>query len=103
MTLRQRLLFLTLGAALLTGCSSVPREATPSPIEVKPLSESKPARPNPIQLYNEPYKVCGPMVCLKPSEAQRSLENKVEIGRWMGQANSLIKFYENRSSSGAVY
>jgi hypothetical protein len=43
------------------------------------------------------------MVCLKPSEAQRSLENKVEIGRWMGQANSLIKFYENRSSSGAVY
>lgn len=37
------------------------------------------------------------MVCLKPSEVQRSLNNKVEIIRWIEQSNALIDFYERRA------
>jgi hypothetical protein len=34
------------------------------------------------------------MVCMTPREAERSLQNKAEVGRWMGQANTLFDYYE---------
>jgi hypothetical protein len=36
------------------------------------------------------------MICLTPSEAKRSIENKVEIYNWMLQANALFCYYEVR-------
>lgn len=54
----------------------------------------KPARPGRLRLYDEPWKACGKSVCLTPGEAQRSLENKVEVNRWMRDANNLIDFHE---------
>ena len=55
----------------------------------------KPARPAPVKLYDEPWKRCGKAVCLSPKEAQRSLENKVEVGRFIRGQNDLLDFYED--------
>jgi hypothetical protein len=38
------------------------------------------------------------MVCLQPSEAERAIENKIEIYNWMQQTNALLCYYEVRES-----
>ena len=70
-----------------------------------PLTEVKPARPAPLHLYNETYKVCGKMVCIEPKQAQRALGNKATTIRWVEEANALIDYYERRTNpaySGAL-
>ena len=72
----------------LTGCLSADQK--PVVTVAEPLRQVVPARPSPLRLYDEPWKACGRMMCLAPKEAQKSLDNKIEVGRWMGQALSLI-------------
>ena len=96
MTLPTLLMLSTLAMLSLTNCSSVPHEG-PLPTVVQPLQEETPSRPAPLHLYNEPFTVCGKMLCLKPEEARRSLQNKVEFIRWVKQANAIFEFYERRT------
>lgn len=70
----------------------------PAQIAAEPLPEVKPNRPAPIKLYDENYQKCGKMVCQTPADAQRSLKNKVEIRNWMGSANAVMDYYEQRES-----
>lgn len=80
----------------------MPREKV-VPVEVKSLAEAVPARPQPLKLYDEPWKACekGKMICLKPAEATRSLENKVEVRRWIGEASANMDYWERRSGASA--
>jgi hypothetical protein len=80
---------------MLTGClSASPRivSVTPQPVAIKP------ERPSPIRLVDENFIPCvynqQDMICLTPNNAQALIENKVKIGRWMGQANNVIDYYE---------
>ena len=62
----------------LTACSSNPPAARIE-VSVAPLEAAKPSRPDPIKLYDEPWQACGKRVCLTPEQANRSLENRVEL------------------------
>jgi len=57
------------------------------------LEQIHPPRPAPVKLYDPPWKICGDNVCLTPREAERDLRNKVEIGRFIFEAQSLINYY----------
>jgi hypothetical protein len=49
-----------------------------------------------MRLYDEPWKRCGSNLCLRPSEAQKSLNNKIEMLRYVRESNVLMDYYERR-------
>ena len=96
MTPRKLLPILFVSLIGLTACSTLSQQEGPLVIAQPPLAEVKPARPAPFKLYREPWKACGNKLCLAPNEAKQSLQNKAKVGRWMGQANAVMNYYERR-------
>lgn len=99
MTTKLKLMLLLIASGLvivsLTACSTTQAVDKPKFVPDQ-VQEAKPARPAPLQLYNEPWKRCGKNVCLTASEAKRALDNKVQIYNWMQSANALFCYYEVR-------
>jgi hypothetical protein len=60
------------------------------------LTEFKPARPPAIKLVDEKFLRCGKMACIPAADAQRLLQNKVEIYSWMTGMNAVVDYYEGR-------
>lgn len=87
------LLSMTVATSLI-GCSTKP----PEQLQFVPdkIEQVKPARPAPLVLYNEHFKLCGQSLCITPTEAKRVLQNKLEVYNWMRQANALFCYYEVR-------
>jgi hypothetical protein len=81
----------------LTGCFEAHQGQTK--IVSEKLPEAKPARPAPLALSNVRFKRCGKMACLTPGEAQREVNNKVEVYNWMRGMNALVCYYEVRDGA----
>lgn len=79
------------------GCSAARQDQT-SFIPEK-IQEVKPAKPAPLALSDVRYKRCGKMACLSPGDAQRELNNKVEVYNWMRGMNALVCYYEVRDGA----
>lgn len=88
-----------LALATLTACSSAApnseqfRQVT---VVASPTQRVDPPLPSPVKMHDINWSVCGKMLCLKPKDAERDLINRIEIGRWMGEAQALIRFYRQR-------
>lgn len=55
-----------------------------------------PARPAPLRLQDEKFEACenGTKVCLTLEEAKKIPANKQEIGRYVGEINAVLNYYQ---------
>jgi hypothetical protein len=65
---------------------------------VQPLQRVHPPLPTPVQIADVKWRECGGDYCVTPSEAKKIIGNKIKLGKWIGQAKAVIKYYRDTDS-----
>lgn len=84
----------------LTACSK--QIEAPLSIQTIPLQTVQVQLPKSPRIINEKWQQCGVSFCMSSSDVDKTLRNKIEIIRWMKEAKSVIKYYEQSAKDEQV-